>query len=189
MFYRFRRTLRNLFPELARELLYVHDLKIIPECTPKLNVRILKLDNGNIFRINDVKKFDDNAFFVRFERGDMCYATENSENKIVSYHWIQNLGIHYIEQANLGVEINDRERWVYHVRVREDFQGKGIARFVYRKILKDSKREGFNKVFIYTNFKNFSNRKSLEFLGFYAVRIYYSIKFKSKYFLIYSKNQ
>jgi hypothetical protein len=188
MFYRFRRSLRALLPKLNRELFYVHYLKEIPAIESKIPIRIELLKKEYIHKINAVKKFDLQRLYLRLERGDLCYAAVTIEHdKIVSYHWVQEKGLHFIQQADRFELIKKNEACIYHVRVSDDFKGNRINGAVYAEILRKSKVKGINKVWVYTNINNFSNRKGLEALGFEIDYKIYSLFFNNKYYQIYKK--
>lgn len=184
MFYWLRRNLRQLLPALNRELMYRHNLEFVQEVKPRIDVGIGELDEKNIELIHSVKHLDLERLRQRLKRGDKCYVGYVN-NTVVSYHWVQFSGTHFIQQAGKKVEIQPREFWIYHVRVAENYKGNRINGFIYNKILNDAKLSGYVKGWVYTNFKNSANRKGLEKLGFQIDHVIYSMKFKNKYFQIF----
>lgn len=188
MFYRLRRNIRLLFPTLNREIMYLHDLQFIQEVRPKVEVVVKELNEDNIGLIQSVKKLDLSRLIQRLRRGDKCYAGfVNSE--MVSYHWVQFSGAHFIQQAGKKIDIKPKEFWIYHVRVSDNYKGNRINGFIYSKILNDAKFSGYVKGWVYTNFKNIANRKGLEQLGFQVDHIIYSGKFKNRYYQLYKTSQ
>lgn len=187
MSYRLRRSIRNLRPELIRELFYEHKLDIIPVIESRIPVELSLLDEKNISRISEVKKTSLNTLKERLGNGDKCFVTEES-GRLASYHWVQSRGEHYVQQTGKLEKIMKGEAVIYHVRVHNDFKGHRINSHVYSKILEYCKDRGYSRVWIYTNRNNISNRKGLENLGFKPFKQTLSVKFKSNYYLLGSKH-
>lgn len=183
MFYRFKRFIRGIQPELVWEMFYEHDLKTLPTVKPKLAVELGLLDEQTVNRIMEVKKLNIDLLKQRLSNGDLCFVTEVS-NRLVSYHWVQSKGEHYVQQTAEWEKMTKGEAVIYHVRVHKDFRGNRINGYVYSEILKHCKSEGLNRVWIYTNKQNISNRKGLEVLGFKGYKQTLSLKFKSRYYLL-----
>lgn len=183
MFYRIKRFIRRLRPEIVQELFYEHQLDVIAEVKPKLTVELLLLQEEDIFRVSEVRKMSVELLKKRLKNGDKCFVTEK-DGRLLSYHWLQTKGKHYVQQTDKWELIDPRSAVVYHVRVHKDFRGNRINRYVYSEILKYCKEEGMNRVWIYTNKKNISNRKGLESLGFNIFKQSTSLKFKNKYYLM-----
>jgi hypothetical protein len=166
----------------------VHNLKQIPVVETGIPVRIEVLKKEDIQRINSVKKLDVNRLLIRLERGDICYVSiKRDDDKILSYHWVQKEGSHFIQQANKFVTMKKHEACIYHVRVVDEVKGNRINGAVYAEILKKSKDESLNKVWVYTNYYNRANRKGLEYLGFKIEYKIYSIFFNKKFYQIFKK--
>jgi len=189
MFYRIRRRLQALLPKVNIEIFYVHYLENIPRVESLLPIRIDLLTKDTISNIGSVKKQDMAKLNKRIERGDLCYsAIAIDQNVNVSYHWVQEKGKHFIQQAGRFEIIKDREACIYHVRVSDGYKGNKINGAIYSRILTDSKNKGINKVWVYTNLYNMANRKGLEYLGFIIDYKIYSLKFNNKYYQIYKKS-
>lgn len=186
MSYRIKRIIRNLRPELISEVFYEHDLTKFPKVEVKIPLSTKILDKNNISRINEVKKLSLDCMKRRLENGDMCFVTENL-GRLMSYHWVQFRGNHYVQQTGKLVRLLPREAVIYHVRVKEDYRGNRINGFVNLEILEYCKNSGYNRVWIYTNKKNVSNRKGLENLGFKAYKVTLSLKFYNRFYLLGSK--
>ena len=184
MLYRFRRRLYHLFPKLNVELMYVHNLDVLKQVEPKINLKFFKLSSKDIYRIWDVKKLPLNKLKSRLESGDVCYTTE-IEKYIASYHWVQYNGRHFIQQANEEIKIKNDECWIYHTRVSENFRGNKINSFVLSKILNEAKNMGLDKAWIYTNKSNYANRKGLQELGFELKSKIYSVEINKKFYQYY----
>lgn len=188
MFYRLRRRLRLLLPGINVELMYGHSLEQIPKEVASIEIRIELLTKENIHRILEVRKLDIPRMIMRLERGDLCYVGITRDNLVVSYHWVQKSGKHFIQQAGRHVRIKKGEIWIYHVRVADSFRGNRINGAVYTKILEDAKNEGEQYAWIYTNKKNYSNRKGLERLGFQIKSEIYSLEINGKFHQLYKKD-
>ncbi|TYB71627.1 MULTISPECIES: GNAT family N-acetyltransferase [Bizionia] len=166
------------------ELMYVHSLEIVQQVRPKIDIEVIELYEDNIELIHSVKYLDLSRLIQRLQRGDKCYVALVN-NKPVSYHWVQFMGFHFIQQAGKKIEIKPGEFWIYHVRVAEAFKGNRINGFVYSEILNNAKVSGYDKAWVYTNFNNKANRKGLEKLGFQIDHRIYSVKFKNNYYQFY----
>ena len=75
----------------------------------------------------------------------------------------------------------------YSQRLKEDFQKNKISSFVYCKIVDDCLKNNIDNIWIYTNYKNIPNQKSLEKIGFIKDEIIYSIKFGNKFYKVVGK--
>lgn len=186
MFYRFKRILRHLRPQIVHELFLEHNLGDLETIKPKLPVRIVPLAKNNIECINQVRKNNLKLLKERLNRGDLCLTTEYS-GKTVSYHWVQFKGEHLVQQTNELMVLKEKEAVIYHVRVHPDLRGNRINGFVYGEILKKCKNMGLNRVWIYTNCNNKPNLKSLIKLGFKSYRKTMSLKVNTKYYLLKNK--
>lgn len=187
MFYRFKRSIRHLQPEIIKELFYKHNLDNIPNLCPKIGVNFFLLDDENIYRISEVKKLSIKVMKKRLKRGDLCFVTEYN-HKLVSYHWLQIKGLHKVQQTNINHPMTGKDAVIYHVRVHRDFQGQSINSYVYSEMLKHSRKKGLKSVWIYTNKNNIANRKGLEKLGFSIYKKTVSLKFRNRFYLLNSKN-
>lgn len=186
MLYRIRRGLRLISLKIIKECMYFHNLNEIPVVNAKIEVSIQNLDKNNISKIQNVKHLNIERLIKRLERGDKCYVAIY-ENKVVSYHWVQFNGSHFVQQAGKSYVISDLECYIYHVRVLESYRGQGINQKVYSYILNDCKSENITKVWIYTNLNNKSNRRGIEKLGFNLNYIIYSLKIGEAYYSLYKK--
>lgn len=186
MFYRFRRNILALWPKINVELLYYHNLNSIVYQKSSLKVSVFKLSFNNIKRIIEVKKLNIELLKKRLLNEDECYVSEH-DGRLVSYHWVQEKGKHFIQQAGEYIDVKNDEVWIYHVRVSDHVRGNNINSFVYCEILKESKSRGMQKVWIYTNKNNLANRKGLEKLGFIKSDIIYSINFNNKFYKLFQK--
>lgn len=184
MFYRFRRRLQYLLPKINIEIMYYHDLKNLINQESKIKTDIYELDKSNIHLINQVKKMNMNKINSRLNRGDMCVVAETS-NKIVSYHWVQLRGDHYIQQSNEYISIKPNTCFIYHVRVADKYKGNRINGAVYYYILNKLKNNNFNTVRVYTNKFNAANRAGLDKMGFKKEYCIISLKIQDKYFKLF----
>lgn len=187
MLYRIRRRLQALQPKLNVELFYYHSLNEINKMECRVPIKIQTLNKKDLYRLNEVKRLNINRLLERHNRGDMCYVAIVNDSKIASYHWVQEIGSHYIQQAGRFEEVRNNEAWIYHVRVAENYRGNRINGAVYQRILTDCKERGIKKVWVYTNLLNNQNRKGLEKLGFVLDYKIYSLYFKNKYYQLYKK--
>ena len=186
MRYRIKRLIRNLRPELIRELFYQHELKTIPKVESKIPVEVSLLNEQNISRIAEVKKMSIATLKQRLDNGDKCFVTEKS-GRLLSYHWMQSSGKHYVQQTGKWEEVNRGDAVIYHVRVHKDFRGNRINGFVYSEMLQYCQDHKYNRVWIYTNKMNASNRKGLVDLGFKVYKQTLSLKFNNHYYLLSTK--
>ena len=188
MFYRIRRRLQALLPRLNIEVFYSHYLREIPEVVTSMPISINVLTKDKISSINSVKKQDVDKLNRRLERGDLCYSGIAIVNDATtSYHWVQEKGKHFIQQAGRFETMKENEACIYHVRVSDEYKGNKINGAVYSRILTDSKIKGIQKVWVYTNIYNAANRKGLEKLGFVMDYKMYSLHFNNRYYQIYKK--
>jgi GNAT superfamily N-acetyltransferase len=151
---------------------------------PKIEVELKKLQVHELDMIHNVKKLNTRNLKDRLYRGDDCYACL-IKGDVISYHWVQYNGNHLLQQSGEVYNLND-EACIYHVRVKKEFQKNGISKFVYSKIIDDNLKDGIKNIWIYTNYKNVPNQKSLERLGFSKSEIIYSLKFGSKFYKLFS---
>ncbi len=184
MLYSIRRRFRLILPKINKEVVYYHDLNFIPAVNVKINARIENLNIADIDRIHEVKFLNIERLRNRLERGDKCYVTIYGD-KVISYHWVQFSGEHFVQQAGKYMNINYLECYIYHVRVLDKFRGNRVNSYVYSKILEECRSNGFHKVWIYTNFKNIPNRKGLENLGFKIDHIIYSLNLNTRYYQLF----
>lgn len=187
MFYNLRRRIWHLWPKLNVEFVYTHDLVVIPVKNCRIQVSVFKLSLENVSRISEIKKMHLDKLRQRLERGDHCYVTE-FENKLISYHWVQYSGYHFIEQAGRTIKVKPGDFWIYHVWVSERFRNNGVNSMVYSYLLNEAKKNEYRRALIYTNKNNIPNRKGLERLGFDLTNIIYSFKINAKYYQIYKRN-
>jgi GNAT superfamily N-acetyltransferase len=187
MLYRVKRFIRHLRPKIVREVFYEHDLQNFTCVKPKIDLDLKILDEKNIQRINDIKKMSVSILKKRLTNGDKCFVTEN-KSKLLSYHWLQTKGCHFIQQTGEYVKVNTNEAVIYHVRVDEGHRGNKINGYVYSEILKYCKSNKISRLWIYTNKRNIANRKGLEKLGFKEYKNTLSLKFYGKHYLLNSKH-
>ncbi|MDT0295764.1 GNAT family N-acetyltransferase [Mesonia ostreae] len=186
MLYQFRRRLYHLIPKLNVEYVYTHNLKNVSQKDCRIPVEVFKLSLKNIHRIVEVKKIPLDKLRKRLERGDFCYVTQ-VEGKLISYHWVQFTGTHFIQQAGRSIEVEPGDFWIYHTRVSEKFRGNGINGKVLSDLILEAKRNNHQQALIYTNKNNISNRKGLEKLGFKLRDVIYSYEMNRKFHQVYKK--
>ncbi len=186
MLYRLRRKLQKTIPRLNRELVYIYSRKHVDLILPKINVELNLADYNNLADINKVKKQHLPVLEKRLNRGDYCYLTYY-EGEAVSYHWVQFSGKHLLQQSGQTYNLSGKEACIYHVRVKDKFHRKGISSFVYSKIIKNCLENEIYNIWIYTNFKNVANRKSLERIGFMKSELIFSIKLGNNYIKLFTK--
>jgi RimJ/RimL family protein N-acetyltransferase len=116
----------------------------------------------------------------RLEDGHVCF-TPRVNGEIAGYHWLQLKGNHYIQPAGLTIVINPLEPMIYHGRVSEKFQSRGIGGCVYQTILQYALDNRLNKVLVYTAAGNIANQKSLAKAGFKLTRKYYAVKINDRF--------
>jgi hypothetical protein len=165
-------------------LIYRFDNNQVDPVIPKIEVELKKLQVNELDRIHNVKKLNSRNLKDRLSRGDDCYVCIYEDN-VISYHWVQYQGDHLLQQSGEVYNLTN-EACIYHVRVKEDFQKNRISSFVYSKIIDDNLKDGIKNIWIYTNYKNVPNQKSLERLGFSKSEIIYSLKFGSKFYKLFS---
>ena len=187
MFYRLRRRLWHLLPKLNVEYVYTHNLKNIPKKNCKISVEIFKLSLENVHRILEVKKMPLDKLKKRLKQGDFCYATQ-VEDKLISYHWVQFFGLHFIQQAGRRVKVKPGDFWIYHTRVSEKYRGNGINGKILSNLMIEAKENSYERALIYTNKMNIPNRKGLEKMGFELKDVIYSFKINKKFYQVLKKN-
>lgn len=185
MFYRFRRKLLQHIPKFNIELIYKYSFNTIEVICPKIEVECQKLSIKDLDKLDNVKKLNKKVLNQRIERGDECYVCL-FYGKVISYHWVQYNGEHLLQQAGQIYNLQN-EACIYHVRVKEDFQKNKISSFVYCKIVDNCLRNNIDNIWIYTNYNNIANQKSLEKIGFRQTEKIYSFKIENKYYKYYNK--
>ncbi len=186
MFYRIRRILNNLSIGLHTEYLYSHSLDKIPDCSHPKGISIQKLEAQHIHWLQQIWNIDPKQMEKRLLENHTCYVSF-IDGKPAGYHWVQHQGIHPILPAGTSMTIKPHESWIYHVRVADQYQGKGIGTFVYRTILNEAKTLQQQKVFIYTSAKNINNQRSLAKIGFVLERKFLSLKVNRQYYPLLSQ--
>ena len=105
------------------------------------------------------------------------------EDELVGYHWVQFRDSHYIQQANRYLTLEEgKDFMIYHTRVKEEYQGRGINKFILSAILHDYAMKGFQRGLIYTSSENVANRKGIEKLGFIKYAEIKSLLFGKKFY-------
>lgn len=187
MSYRIKRFVHHLWPKLVVEYFYEHNLLHIPTPLPKIDVIIFNLNERNIERIQEVKKLNLDLLKKRLENGSKCFVSEYN-GQLISYHWVQIKGEHSVQQTAKKYNLQNDEAVIYHVRVEEKYRGNGINGYITSNILKECQSQNMTRVWVYTNRKNFANRKGLEKLGFTLYKKSLSIFFYKKFYLIKEKS-
>lgn len=180
---RLKRIKRRFRLRFLREVFYGHSLEVIPKIEPKIQVAIKILNYSNIPEINQVKRFSDERLKMRLDRGDICFVAEKS-GQVLSYHWLQIEGKHYVQPTGKRVEIKAGEAVIFDVHVHKDYRGNRLNGHVYSKILQYCKNNTFKHVWIYTDKKNVANRKGLEKGGFKLYKQTLSLFFNNRYHLL-----
>ena len=187
MFYRFRRKLQTFIPKLNKELIYEYRYHNVTQVESKINIEVGLLSEENISDIHNVKYFDLSKIRERLERGDECYLAYHN-GKAISYHWVQYSGTHLLQQSGQYYQLLESEACIYHVRVKKEFYRNRVASHIYTKIIERCLINEISRIWIYTNYHNTANRKSLESIGFSKSELIYSIKFGSRYYKLASKS-
>ena len=177
--------LRLYVPKLNRELIYIYSKDNIDIIKPKLDVQLKKLKTHQLHKLNNVKKLNAERLKNRLIRGDDCYVCIY-DNKVISYHWVQYNGKHLLQQSGQVYDLKN-EACIYHVRVKSEYQKRRISSFVYSRIIDDNLRKGIIKIWIYTNYNNIANQRSLEKIGFFKDELIYSFRFDRKFYRLYAK--
>ena len=166
------------------EFFYVHNLENITKIDlPEPSFEIKTLDPSELIQLRKIWPVNLKHLEKRFKAGNSECFISTVNGTPVAYHWVQFSGTHFIQQANCHYKLNDHHEFIiYHVRVSEKFQLKGISTFAYNHILNTYKEAGYKIAFIYTSSKNIANQKSLAKLGFTKIQTLSSIKIKSKYY-------
>lgn len=161
----FKKGLKIRF-SLSSEFFFTHDLKEISDLRIDREVEVRELNIEETKLLREVWPVNILRMQNRILSGESrCYGTF-VHGKIVGYHWVQFKGKHFIQQLHQHIHVLQGDFWVYHVRLAEEAQGKGIGSYVYSHILKDFKAKAYNRAIIYTAESNVANQKSLKKVGF-----------------------
>lgn len=183
MSYRIKRFFRAFQMGYSKTVFYEHRLGEFPEVQPKTLVKIKLLDITRASDLNQIKTVSEKKIEMRFKNGDLCFITEKS-GKLLSFHWLQTQGRHYVQPIGQWIDIKTREAVIYDVHVNKNYRGLRINGFVYSNILTHCRNNFINRVWIYTDKSNIQNIKGLNALNFHNYGYSFSIKFNNKYRLI-----
>ncbi len=163
------RKIRNSFPEISAERLFRKELnEDIPVQPERLSIGIISSPElHRLLNVNPGLNIDE--MNERIGGGDLCFISEK-DGEILSYHWVQLKGRHFIQSVNSHVEIVKGDAWIYHVRVKREQWGKGINGLVMAEICNVLRKRGIRMVWIYTKAGNLSQLKSLNRFGFEMVK-------------------
>jgi GNAT superfamily N-acetyltransferase len=176
------RKVEKYWPRLHRELLYDYDLTLNTEEPKSLtDYHLVDISHDKLSDLLTIWNLDLKVLSERLDRGDHCYVAYYG-SEAVSYHWVQTLGVHFIQPLNQTISINKKQLWIYHVRVAKEFRGKGIGGWVYANILKDFSKKEFTSAWIYTSSRNKANQRSLSKSGFQYYGSGISVKWNGSYF-------
>ena len=176
----------NLRIKYSTCLFYEHYLETWVKEAPKIQVSLRILGGSNISDPLLEGRLNIKTLKKRLDNEDYCFLTEKS-GKLASFHWLQTKGKHYIGPTGEWKDIPRGTAVIYHVCVEEEFRGNRINGMVYSEILAYCKNHEIDRVWIYTDKKNSSNRKGLERVGFKIYKQTFSFKFRHSYIFRKSK--
>ncbi len=180
------RKVKKSIPKIHRENFYEFDLinSSIPKIDKSFNYswKLADLDSVEGLKIFNNLKIDLLKKRLK-EDHSKCFITCFQESPI-AYHWLQESDKHFIRPIGQTLDLGENMgiAVIYHTRVRNDMQGKGINAFLMKEILNYCKENNYNKVLVYTSSKNLPQIKSLSKLGFEFKRSIKSLKIGSNYF-------
>ena len=180
------RKVKKIRIEIHKEIFYEHHLKnLSPPSGSKIDITVTKMEISNVNILHQVWGVDLSRCEQRLLEGHSeCYLSFNN-GILVGYHWVQFKGKHYIQQANRYLILGEgRDFMIYHTRVKDEYQGKGINRFILSTILDDYLVKGFRRGMIYTSSNNISNRAGIEKLGFVKYAEIKSLLIGRRYYLL-----
>ncbi len=183
---RFGHRMKKFKITLHKEIFYEHFLNNLPPPPFSTNAIVIKkLKKSECKIIHQVWGVDLDKCEKRLNNGHSeCYLSF-VEDELVGYHWVQFRDKHYIQQANRYLTLEDgKDFMIYHTRVKEQYQGRGINKFILSTILHDYALKGFQRGFIYTSSENIANRKGIENLGFIKYTEIKSLLIGKKYYLL-----
>ena len=172
------RSIKHYLPRLRREYIYNYPLSKSIDLTFNIEgAELTKISPQQVTDLLQIWNVDKTVMATRLDRGDNCYVVYKNSRA----HWVQNSGVHFVQPAGQYIQIAERELWIYHVRVAEEFRGKGVAGMVYAEVLKEFQALGYKKAWIYTSSVNKSNQRSLGKLGFEFHSYTVSLKIGKKF--------
>jgi GNAT superfamily N-acetyltransferase len=153
---------------LHREYFYRHDLQVIPELRPPkipVSVRLLALPELEL--LHEIWPVDLKKAAARLTAGHSCCYLTSFEGRPIAYQWVQFEGRHFVQQAGQYISLRKGQDFmIYHTRVKQEFQSKGINTFLLLHILHDFAQQGYQHGYIYTSAKNIANIKGIQKIGF-----------------------
>lgn len=184
--YKLRKFLKARHFSITVTFFYVHELANLrePNKRPNLVVEVLKQKDQE--RLLEVWPVNLKKIQKRLDNGDICYISL-VDDKVVGYQWVQKQGQHPFQQIGNTIKIEPKEFWCFDLRVANDFQNQGISTFMKWYALSEQKRVGYEKAWVYTDSKNFSNQRALEKSGFVLKRKIYSLKYDNSFLKLFSR--
>jgi ribosomal protein S18 acetylase RimI-like enzyme len=173
--------IKKIIPEFGSELLYSKEIGGSVDLNMK-GFEIRLLQSHELDFLKNVKANIDNEISSSLlDRGDSCFIGI-IENKVVSFHWVQTAGLHFIMSINQHVPIDHFQAWIYNVRVHKNYRGRGINGVVLAKISNELYVKGFRQILIYTKQKNLSQINSLKKFGFSKINRFKYLSFLNRYY-------
>ena len=170
--------LKSFRISIHREFFYEHNLEAlvtIPKPDPGLSIKTLS--PSDIALLHHVWPVDLDQVKSRLQDGHSeCYLCY-SHDELVGYYWVQFQGKHFIRPTNSNVMLHEGDEFmIYHIRVANEYQGRGINKYMLNMILMNYKQKGFSKGLIYTSSQNIANQKGMNKLGFRKYKEYLSLR-------------
>jgi len=168
---------------LHREYFYRHDLQFIPELRPpKIRVSIRLLALSELEMLHEIWPIDIKKVTARLTDGHSCCYLTSFEGRPIAYQWVQFEGLHFVQQAGQYISLRKGQDFmIYHTRVKQEFQSKGINTSLLLHILHDFAQKGYSTGYIYTSSKNLPNQKGICSIGFVHYDTILSLRAGEKY--------
>jgi CelD/BcsL family acetyltransferase involved in cellulose biosynthesis len=146
-------------------LLFRHDLKTVLDVEGPPGLEIVRIERGDLGRVDRVSLLGRAKLDARLARGDWGYlALLNGEP--VHYAWVQLAGSHYITDVGRRTPVGDDECWIYHCYTSEAARGQRVYPRVLVRILRDAAAQGLRTAWIYALEANKASLHGFERAGF-----------------------
>jgi RimJ/RimL family protein N-acetyltransferase len=160
---------------LVTTLLYMHDLRAIPEVQTRVPVEVRRLGPDEVARLHEVWPVSLGQMRKRLKRGDACYVAV-LDGRLVCYDWVQTTGWHWIQPAGRWRRVRPGDLWIYHARTADSVRGCRIQPRVLTEILRQFRERGWQRAWIYTTADNVASQRAQAHAGFRLDRVWRALR-------------
>lgn len=162
-------TVFEVIFKYKRMYLYSYNLHDAgPRVTCGISVSFRKASIDELSLLHDVMYQDNNELQSRFDQGNVCYVGSVSD-KIIYSSWVDFKKM-FIPEIDNQIPVQDQEAYVYNVRTKSDYRGKGISPYAYSIIANDLRKHDFKRLYVVVEQCNIASVRSIEKAGFKRIR-------------------